>query len=300
MARASLNIDILAIICNFLTDVPDVISFGLTCSALRFLAVQRLLSMRPVALAGGPSVRRFHCFLFADLVARAPYVHALDIETGPRPKEAVDNSEDVASLMEILVSLPQLESILVNLEDGSHRCTDDQRIVDTIATLPTLRSLSLCGWSKDVPRLLSHVRGPLRRLVIDCTHPVGVFWYPAALEEVLPHLAPTLEELELGYFVLDPRKLLASGVSTSTPIDRMHQYINVHSLTIGSILGPPLLERLQHLFPGLNRKLSLGILDTDIPERAYANIRSSNQRAQKEGKPDDSCWWRKQIGRAHV
>ena len=74
-----LNFDIPCLICNDLTEVSDVLSLALTCSALRPRALQRRLRMSPVVLSLPESVERFHRFIFADQTSRAPYLYGLKI-----------------------------------------------------------------------------------------------------------------------------------------------------------------------------------------------------------------------------
>ncbi|KAI1789258.1 hypothetical protein LXA43DRAFT_1021944 [Ganoderma leucocontextum] len=80
MATLRLNVDVVAVVCEFLPDVSDVLSLALTCSSVHLVAVSWLLRMRPVYLISGPSIRRFHSFLVADAPTRAPHVRALHID----------------------------------------------------------------------------------------------------------------------------------------------------------------------------------------------------------------------------
>ena len=116
---ARLNVDVFAIICDFLTDVSDVLSFALTCSALHRIAIRRLISMGPIYLPRIASVRRFHSFVFADKLARARHVRALEIGTcrGPRRSPEATPAEDDSLLIDILKRCPHLERVDVVLKD---------------------------------------------------------------------------------------------------------------------------------------------------------------------------------------
>ncbi|KAI1789261.1 hypothetical protein LXA43DRAFT_1096549 [Ganoderma leucocontextum] len=164
----TLNVDVLAVACEFLTDVSDILSFALTqCSTLRPVATRWLLSMKPIDLADGASVRRFHAFLFADAPARAPHIRALDIENPPRSPLLPTLPGDSSLLRDILTSCPHLEYISVLLQDGSRMSTDDPRAIDAILAIRSLRSLSIHGSSIGALDLLREVRAPLRMLDIS-------------------------------------------------------------------------------------------------------------------------------------
>ncbi|TBU27944.1 hypothetical protein BD311DRAFT_778562 [Dichomitus squalens] len=136
------------------------------------------------------------------------------------------------------------------------------------------------------------MRAPLRKLVIDCDNIISDFWHPAALEEFLPHLVPTLEEFEISDLLFTPQEATVHGAVTSASISSMAQYPAVHSLTVRGFAGPPFLEHLQHLFPSVDQKLALGRLDLDIDTLIYADIRNANKSAQKEGSPDYLRPWK--------
>ena len=109
MLTGRLNEDIRVIVSELrlLTDVPDVLSFNLICSALRPIALRRLLSMRPIPLYGDESVQEFHTFLFADPVTRAPHIRGLCIKSRKSSVQVPLHARRVASLLiEIVTSCP--------------------------------------------------------------------------------------------------------------------------------------------------------------------------------------------------
>ena len=288
MQAARLNVDTFAIVCEFLTDIPDVLRCVLICSTLRSIATQCLLSMRPVRLRGGTSIPQFHHFLFANAPARAPYVRALDIDFPPNP-------DHIPLLFEILTTCPQIQCVSVFsshvgasmnvfgvMTGDLHSYMSNMHVFRAIMAVKSLHSLSLYLtppnlYGTDVLKsILSHLDVPLR------TFRAGQFlghWNPDTLEH-LSCLAPTLEELELGYLVL--------GAATSfnappwPPISTLTPFPAVRSLTISTSSALPQVEHLQHLFPALDGVLSFGRpsffqeLHGDV-----TNIRAVNQRAQE-------------------
>ena len=174
MEGANLCLDVLAIVCEFLTDVSDVLSFILTTSSLRPIATRWLLSMGPIHVAGSESMRQSHSFLFADAPARTPYIRALDItNTRPEIRGILAQPKDASILIELLTSCPHLDLLSFTFENddfsNSPRIMDDPQIVNAIAGIPNLRirSLSIRGWDTDAYTLL-HAAQPL--LQILCLH----------------------------------------------------------------------------------------------------------------------------------
>ncbi|KAM5543685.1 hypothetical protein V8D89_002936 [Ganoderma adspersum] len=267
MSSTRLNLDVLATACEFLADVPDILSFALTCSVLRPVANTWLLSMKPIYLADAVSVGPFHAFLFSDAPARAQHVRALDI-LNPWPRDGP-----------LRPTLPGDSSLLYG---SRSRCTDDPRIIDAIVGIQNLRSLSIHGWSLSALSLLGKLGIWFSNNQVD-------FWSPAGLEKFLPrHLAPSVEKLEIGYCITDlsDTEIQANPriMSSSRPYLSMSTYPLVRSLHVGF--------HLQHFFPALDGTLSLGLLDDSISVEAYADLRTANQRVQ-EGEQDRLRMWKK-------
>ncbi len=143
----------LAIVWEFLPDVPDVLSFAHICSTLRPLAIGWLLSMKPVYLGDGASVRRLHSFLFdVDAPTRTTHIRALNIVYPLYDSPQVPTLPGDSSLLKDILTLrPSLESIWVTfVQDGpeSRQCTDDDpQVIKAITGIQTLRSLSVYGCS---------------------------------------------------------------------------------------------------------------------------------------------------------
>ena len=139
MEAPQLNIDVLTIVCEFLTDVSDLLSVSLTCSSINVVAVRWLLRTRQVHLKSGASICRFHSFLFADAPARAPYVHALDIDLmWPQPE-----AEDATLLLEILASCNGLQHLTIAFRYEAFSIMVDPQFLQTIAAIPSLRSFTV-------------------------------------------------------------------------------------------------------------------------------------------------------------
>ncbi|KAM5531987.1 hypothetical protein V8D89_014321 [Ganoderma adspersum] len=295
MAAPRLNLDILMVVCTFLGDVSDVHSFSWTCSSLYRIATRWLLRTRVIYLMEHMKVKRFHSFLFADAPTRSPHVRKLSVSVRsqiPRmPMEPRFNQFPL--IIDILASCPRVESISLVLDNESPGCRDNMSIADAIAGMQSLRSFSIKGLPNDVISLLRKVRFPLRRLDINDNPRVtreGSFWTPVALAQFLPRLAPTLENLGIDKFNVDPEDILATQNIMMPPVFTMAQHAAVRSLTVGSFHGKPLLSHVQHLFPALDGTLTIRQLDTLTPEDTYTDIRTTNQRAQEGDRPaDGSC-----------
>ncbi|KAM5544156.1 hypothetical protein V8D89_002205 [Ganoderma adspersum] len=272
----------------------NVLAISLTCSSFRPVAIRRLLSiLRPIHLTGGASVRRFHTFLFADAPARVPPIHALDIETGlahhpPQPGDAY-------FLVDILTSCQRLEHITFGRQPFTHRLTEDPGVIDAIASIPSLRSLSIQSIA-DALALVRNVRAPLRKLGLWCFYADGsedgsedggdgFDWYPTAFQDTLSHLlvidADKIQELQGSN---------ADGHAPVPSVSSWTQYPAVPSLSVNYFTGRLLLEPLQHLFPALDGTLSVGQIDVEYPEDTLSDMRAANQRAQESG--NGSRAWR--------
>ena len=137
MASPLLNGDVLAIACEFLTEVSDVLSMALTSSSVHLVAVKWLLRMRPVYLKSGPSICQFHRFLFADPAVRAPHLRALHIDLR-HPGPPQDQEQDCSLLVDILSTCQRLEHLTVAFQKDSIPTIDDPRFLPAITALSTL------------------------------------------------------------------------------------------------------------------------------------------------------------------
>lgn len=300
MAIPELNEDVVTIICDFLINVPDLCAISLTCSSFRPIAIRRLLSIRPIRIIGGASVRQFHTFLFADSPARTPFVHALELNTGSvhRPPQPGDAS----LLVDILTSCKRLEHVTFACRSFTQPLTEDPGVIDAIASIPSLRSLSIQSTAAHALALVRKVRTPLRALGLWCFYAAGseddeFNWYPTAFQDTLSHLAPSLKKLSFHELVVDPdiiQELQGSDAEGAVPpISSWMQYPAVRSLSVNYFTGMLLLEPLQHLFPALDGTLSVGQIDVGYPEDTLADMREVNQLAQEGENGSGSGAWRK-------
>ncbi|KAI1786812.1 hypothetical protein LXA43DRAFT_1184920 [Ganoderma leucocontextum] len=271
-SQPRLNFDVLHLVCNYLTDVSDALSFALTCSTLRRGALQRRLRMSPVVLSSSVSVSRFYRFIFADAVARAPYIHGLKLFCAGFDPEKHRSRLDLIHnrLVALLEAATHIEGLYTT-------AAMDGPILIAAAKLTTLRELSVLSEADSHPevsrRFLTAVRSPLRYLHIPGHLPGEGLLSPSFLHDQLAHFAPTLEVLDVQYFTLD-----TSPSSVTTPFTAMR------SLKTNSIRDFYKVDVLLRLFPNLQ-----DIFIAHGPERLntteYAVIRQRNKEAQK------TCTW---------
>ena len=195
----SLNFDILRLVCNCLTDVPDVLSFSLTCSTLREGALQRRLRMSPVVLdLFGMLTEDFHSFIFEDEGGRAPHIYGLKFPNFDYTMEMEDMLERISKrlvdLLEAAIHLEYLSLPTLDFPDV---------VLDTVEKLTTLRHLSVGSYSYTdyIFTLLATLRSPLEYLSIEAH---ARFDIPTSfLHHQMAHFASTLEILELEGLTLD-------------------------------------------------------------------------------------------------
>ena len=266
-----LNFDVLHLICNNLTKVSDVLSFALTCSALRKGALQRRLSMSPVALSSPDSVERFHRFIFADPTSRAPHLYGLSISPEFYYAEHEDPSctEHLAAILEAATRLEYLyvpTSIILSV------CT-------TIAKMTTIRELDVFSDSgaliqhepEALNSLLAALRSPLEHLSIT-DHKMGNM-SAGFLQDHLFHLAPTLESLILGDSEFD---FNISPSLVTTP------FTALRSLEISAIYQIEFyrMDVLLRLFPNLDDSLILKCFTPLVHQPLF--LREQSKAAQKD------------------
>ena len=231
MEAPQLNIDVLTIVCEFLTDVSDLLSVSLACSSINVVAVQWLLRTRQVHLKSGASICRFHSFLFADAPARAPYVHALDIDLmWPQPE-----AEDATLLLEILASCNGLQHLTIAFRYEAFSIMVDPQFLQTIAAIPSLRSFTVRSQSIDALTVLPQFHAPVRMLGIHSSNIPAAARYPAFLQQCIPRaVVQTLEELQLDQFTieLDDNVQALANVILPSVLD-VAPYPAVRSLSVG-------------------------------------------------------------------
>ena len=290
MAVSRLNVDILANVCEFLTEISDVLSVSLTCSSAHVVAIRWLLLTCAVKLKSGPSIQRFHSFLFADEPARAPHVRTVHIELlGPQPE-----ADDSSLLLNVLTSCRNVEHITVTYRNASLSTAVDPPFWRAITAIDSLRSFTVRSDSIDALTLLLQSRKPVFKLGIHSNNTHTTFRYAAVLQQLLPRIiVETLEEFELDQFTVDPdHAIQALSIHPVPPVLDMMPYLAVRSLSV-DLKGRPLLNHLQHLFPALDGTLHLGLLDRRVREEIHADIRAANQRSQESDGDGLTRGWKK-------
>ncbi|KAM5539860.1 hypothetical protein V8D89_006363 [Ganoderma adspersum] len=266
-----LNFDVLRHVCNCLTRVSDALSFSLTCSALRKGALQRRLWISPVVLSSSESIGRFHTFIFGDAAALASCIYGLSFAAFYYDLEDEDarNRSEAATgyLVALLESATRLQSLHLQTAAGD-------RVLIAAAQVATLRELLVLSEGYDggrLPRFLSTLQSPLRRLRIATIDPDD--FRASFLHGSLTHLAPTLEVLELEDFPLD-----LSPSSIITP------FTALRTLETKVISFVSCLDVLWWLFPHLDT-LVVGHLDRRFTGDNYPAVREQSKEAQK------TCAW---------
>ncbi|KAI0356071.1 hypothetical protein OH77DRAFT_1401849 [Trametes cingulata] len=270
-----LDLDTLDIVCAYLNDAPTVLSFSLACHALRIMAVKRLLAVRRIVLCDERSIRSFHRFLLADRMSRSPYAREVfvDIEECDRKTR-----EDVADLfIEVLVHLTHLESLRIQCDHKFSECLRDTRIPLTISQLYTLRKLEISGWLDVAEDIVRTARSPLKELHASfdkplTTDPANAQWTTVLrLDDLISHLAPTLEVLHLS-----KRNIRLAGKGA--------RYPTMRSVHFRGTEGPPLVDVLMHMFPNLCDTLDVGVTNytlVNAVNRQDVARRINKQRQEK-------------------
>ncbi|PIL31093.1 hypothetical protein GSI_05789 [Ganoderma sinense ZZ0214-1] len=269
LGQPRLNLDILRLACNYLTDVPDVLYFALTCSALTEDGFRRRLSMSPINLPDAESVHSFHTFIFSNELGRAPFIHGLEL--GKLLFDDVEEDDlELQTVNNRLVAILQGASHIQYLRFPSDMTLDP--VFAAAANTTTLRKIHMVFVSSMEPswKLLPTFHSPLRSLRIDGSYRACNYFCASLLSDNLATFAPTLEVLDLFELVLD---LPPSSVTT--------QFTAVRSLGIGMVSDFGGLEILLQLFPNLSDRLSLGEIDT-LGDRDHATTtRECSKEAQQ-------------------
>ena len=286
----SLDLDILASICAFLTEYADILSLSLTNSVLHPIAVRAMLRNRPVVLEKVDTILKFHDFIFADVsAARLHHLRALKVDFSdywhrPDPKCTEPALEALLAIVQQATSLVSLE--LLSSSDGTQLGYLDNlnpKVVEELATVQEPR----IGGRTEVVDFIGAVRAPLKKLALRFTGPVGGLeeWSAHSLGATLFHLAPSLEILTIAQTRVrlerSPSLPGSSGSVRGTFIGI--QFHALRSLTMNNLLDIPDLSLLLELFPNLDRTLHLTpyIYYCDRYDTSLRTAREQNGMAQE-------------------
>ncbi|PIL29571.1 hypothetical protein GSI_08207 [Ganoderma sinense ZZ0214-1] len=269
-----LNLDVLREVCSFLTVVQDVLSFSLTCSALRTIAIERRLTMRPITISHAQSLRDLYHFVFVNKERRGPHLRAIQVEV-PMNISREDLSEDLADhFLALLASATRLRTLTLYVPGSPLSLfTGHPDVLPAVAQLTSLRELNIAASIEEVVVLLESTRSSLKAFRYQPTyesHKSSDSLTESQTISVAPQLATALEEIEAPSDFL----MVASRTHASFPA--------VRSLTLTDPEGDEAfrgkVNPLLRLFPNLDRTL---IIDTDIYDRPAA-LRAANREAQKK------------------
>ncbi|PIL31123.1 hypothetical protein GSI_05819 [Ganoderma sinense ZZ0214-1] len=268
-----LNFDVLHLICNYLTDIPDVLSFALTCSALTEDALRRRLKMAPVDLSDAEMINSFHAFIFSNEPSRAPFIYGLRLKLpSPCGLQATGNS-DFRIIANRLVAILKAAVHIQHLGFNTSICNS---VFDAMVRLTTVRELHIFNdvlmYQGLLLNRLAIFQSPLRSLCIAGSEHVGTAVSASFLHDRLSHLAPTLEFLDLDDFPID---VLPSSVTT--------QFTAVRSLKLQAYFPPncDLLGVLLQFFPNLDNTLDLGSLNAYMTQGDVPAFRERCEEAQR-------------------
>ncbi|PIL31090.1 hypothetical protein GSI_05786 [Ganoderma sinense ZZ0214-1] len=267
-----LNFDILRLLCDYLTDIPDVLSFALICSALTEDALRRRLQMAPVHLSNAKVVKSFHTFIFSNQLSRAPCIYGLKIPSSEAYYGLKFRGEsDIRTIETLLVAI--LETA-VHLHYLDFRTSISSFVFDAMVQMTTVHELwILADASLEVSRTrIASFQSLLRSLHISGSDVPRGTVSASFLHDHLRHFAPTIELLELDCFLID---LVPASITT--------QFSAVRSLEIKAplIYDFDLLEVLLRLFPKLDHMLTLGSFRPRLGEDDTPAFRERSKQAQR-------------------
>ena len=300
-----LNLDVLCLVSSFITDVPDVLAFSLTCSTLRAPAVHRRLSMHPVTITDETSIKTLHDFIFVDKAARGPHIRAITI-----PREAAQLLQGVPEdllrrLLAILSSATRVHTLSLYLPPrSSSSLLASPLVVPAIARLTGIRELTLVSSFERANALLRCIRSPIEtfryrslyeesstlrnpsligspmrlsavRRRMEMRQEMDV--EGLTLEDAASHLSRTLYHLELQHLCL-PRRAFQQV--------QPGPFLSVRSLVLQGITEIVRLDVLLHILPNLD-----GMLVAEASSLFYRKcmrdrehvevVREANQLAQE-------------------
>ncbi|KAM5535308.1 hypothetical protein V8D89_010993 [Ganoderma adspersum] len=263
-----LNFDVLREICGFLIAVQDVLSFSLTCSTIRIIAIERRLSMRPITISGAQSLRDLHNFVLVNKERRGPHIRAIDV---PMNISREDLSKDlVDQFLAVLASATRLRSLTLYVPGQPWSLfTGHPDILPAVAQLTSLRELNVAASIEEVAVLLEYTRSSLNAFRYQPTYESHASSESLTIK-MAPQLSSALQEIEVpSDFVV-----VASRSHVSFPAVRAVTLTDAEDCD-GVFRWQ--MDALVRLFPSLDRTL---IIDSDDFGGLSAS-RTANREAQK-------------------
>ncbi|KAI1784584.1 hypothetical protein LXA43DRAFT_1101220 [Ganoderma leucocontextum] len=271
MAQLQLNFDVLREICGFLTDVPDVLSFSLTCSTLRPFAIERRLRMRAIAIDTEESIRNLHNFLFVDEKRRGPHIHTLTIPVcsiSPGPSE-----ELVDRLLAVFASATRLRTLSLHVPptdtNGPASLFSDPRILAAVIQMTNLQELGVVTTVDIAHHLLGSTRSVLKSFRYGEPRHGDEPPSQSIFITIAPHLTPALEDLEFPFQFF----IMAYQSYISFPAARI--------LTLTSVFETFRLDMLLAVCPNLDRTLIIEDILYEFDDDHLETLRKENREVQE-------------------
>lgn len=263
---AQLNFDVLHAICDFIDEVPDVLSYSLTCSALRPIAVERRLNMRTIILDCEDSVRGLYNFIFVDEKRRGPHIRSIAI---PVDGELPDASEELLDrLLAVLASATHAHTLSIYVPHGQLCLFNHPAFLPAIARITSIQELGIMASLAQTNSLLGSTRSALKAFRHDDGFEGGE-GVDLLLLNIAPQLTSTIQEMEISLDFL--RMAFRSCIS----------FPAVRSLSL------PVVRELLHLgillavFPALDNTLLIHDLIPNYSDDDLADSRARNHAVQE-------------------
>ena len=280
---AQLNLDVLREICGFLTDVPDVLSLSLTCSALRPVAVERRLSMRDITIWSAESIRNLHNYIFVDEKRRGQHIRAITIplysDIPPEPSEELINV--LVSVLASATRVRKFSFYLLVPDDWSPTEDPDglealclfchRRILSAITEITSLHELRVVAPTDTAGYFLRSTRSTLKVFRYgDVDGPEDPSeHFPVT---VAPQMIPTLQEIAMTFELF--KLAMDSTPHISLPA--------VRSVTLTDVFFPFKLDMLLMAFPNLDNTLIIADNLHTFDNQRLVHFREENRDAQKK------------------
>ncbi|KAI1782035.1 hypothetical protein LXA43DRAFT_552392 [Ganoderma leucocontextum] len=271
----NLYIDLLRLICSFITDVATVLSFSLTCYTLRHDAVARRLNMRPIYIRHGlRSLQDLQNFILVDEERRYPNIRVIDTSINPSRAGEVDFVDSLLAMFESASRLHTL-SILVAAWGGDWL---PMGTLSGLAEVKSLRELCLVSPTSFANDLFGSLRSPLRTFRFDNTEQGPYLINPRINFRVPPQLTSTLQEVDLKF------EFVVAAANASIPLPA------VRSVTLTNVFQPFSLGILLTLFPNLDRTLILHTYTRDREGCDNQDQLDALRRESKEAASTTRSW----------